>query len=103
MSSATALCCRAPTNEISLEVTSDHRSLPDTFLNRPHSSSTLTNRVRVVVQLIAEGHSSKQIPSVLKINLKTVERCRAAIMRKLELSSPAATVRYAIRNRLVEA
>lgn len=56
-----------------------------------------------MVQLIAEGHSSKQIPSVLKINLKTVERCRAAIMRKLELSSPAATVRYAIRNRLVEA
>jgi Bacterial regulatory proteins, luxR family len=37
-----------------------------------------------VVQLIAEGHSSKQIPSVLKINLKTVERCRAAVMRKLE-------------------
>jgi Bacterial regulatory proteins, luxR family len=56
-----------------------------------------------VVQLTAEGHSSKQIPSVLKINLKTVERCRAAVMRKLELSSPAAPVRYALRNRLVEA
>jgi FixJ family two-component response regulator len=53
-----------------------------------------------VVQMIAEGHSSKQIPSVLKINLKTVERCRAAVTRK---SSPAAPVRYAIRNRLVEA
>jgi DNA-binding NarL/FixJ family response regulator len=56
-----------------------------------------------VVQLVAEGHSRKQIPSVLKINLKTFERCRAAVMRKLELSSPAAPVRYAIRNRPVQA
>lgn len=55
-----------------------------------------------MVQLIAKGYSSKQIPSVLKIDLKTVERCRAAVMRKLELSSPAAPARYAIRNRLVE-
>ena len=42
-------------------------TLLERFINRPHSSSTLTNGERVVVQLLAEGHSSKQIASVLKI------------------------------------
>ena len=62
----------------------------------------LTVRERTVVQLIAEGRSNKQTASVLNISLKTVETHRAAAMRKLNLSSAAAVVRYAIRNRLVE-
>ena len=55
------------------------------------------------MQLIAEGHTNKQIANLLNISLKTVETHRSAIMRKLELSSSAGLVRYAIRNRLVEA
>jgi DNA-binding NarL/FixJ family response regulator len=55
-----------------------------------------------VVQLIAEGYASKQLADLLKISPKTVETHRAAIMRKLNLSSPAALVRYAIRNQIVE-
>ena len=56
-----------------------------------------------MVQLIAEGHTNKQIAAVLTISLKTVETHRATVMRKLDLSSSAALVRYAIRNKLVEA
>ena len=63
----------------------------------------LTNRQRSVVQLIAEGHTNKQIASLLSISVKTVETHRSAIMRKLDLHSPAALVRYAIRNNLIEA
>jgi len=79
-------------------------ALLDSYLARPNrEGSTLTNRERGVVQLIAEGHTNKQIANILNISLKTVETHRAAIMRKLNLSSSAALVRYAIRNRIVEA
>jgi len=63
----------------------------------------LTNRERGIVQLIAEGYTNKWMAQNLGISLKTVETHRAAIMRKLNLSSPAALVRYAIRNKIVEA
>ena len=65
--------------------------------------SPLTDRERTVVQLVAEGHSSKEIAQLLGISLKTVETHRAAVMRKLNLSSSAALVRYAIRNKIAEA
>ena len=79
-------------------------ALLDSFLARPNrEGSSLTNRERGVVQLITEGHTNKQIANILNISLKTVETHRAAIMRKLNLSSSAALVRYAIRNRIVEA
>ena len=81
-------------------------TLLERYLNRsdqPSSRSILTNRERSVVQLIAEGHSNKQVANVLNISLKTVETHRAAIMRKLNFSSSAALVRYAIRNQLVQA
>ena len=53
--------------------------------------------------MVAEGHSNKQIANVLTISVKTVETHRAAIMRKLGLTSLAALVRYAVRNNLIEA
>ena len=65
--------------------------------------SPLTNREVGVVQLIAEGHTNKHIARLLNISLKTVETHRASVMRKLNLSSSADLVRYAIRNNLVEA
>jgi DNA-binding NarL/FixJ family response regulator len=67
------------------------------------AGSPLTNRERGIVQLIAEGHMNKDIAIQLGISLKTVETHRAAIMRKLDLRSSADLVRYAIRNRIVEA
>jgi DNA-binding NarL/FixJ family response regulator len=67
------------------------------------AASPLTGRERTVVQLIAEGHSNKEIAQLLGISHKTVETHRAAVMRKLNLSSLAALVRYAIRNKIAEA
>ena len=79
-------------------------ALLDSFLARPsREGSTLTNRERGVVQLIAEGHTNKQIANILNISLKTVETHRATIMRKLQIASSAGLVRYAIRNKIVEA
>ena len=78
-------------------------ALLTSFLSRPaRKMSDLTQRERGVVQLVAEGHTNKQIAGLLKIGLKTVETHRATIMRKLNLSSPAQLVRYAIRNQIVE-
>ena len=65
--------------------------------------SVLTDRERGVVQLIAEGNTNKQVANKLGISLKTVETHRASIMRKLNLLSSAALVRYAVRNNIVQA
>ena len=73
------------------------------LLKSSRSPSILTPREREIVQLIAEGHSNKQIASILILSLKTVETHRAAVMRKLKLSSAAELVRYAVRNKFVEA
>jgi DNA-binding NarL/FixJ family response regulator len=63
---------------------------------------TLTPRERLVVQLISEGHSNKEIGNILNLSVKTIESHRATAMRKLNVTSTAAIVRYAIRNKLVE-
>ena len=79
-------------------------TLLESYLTRaPTTPTTLTSRERSVVQLIAEGHSNKQIASILSISVKTVETHRASAMRKLNVSSAAALVRYAVRNKIVEA
>ena len=65
--------------------------------------SLLTAREKSVVQLIAEGHTNKQIANILSIGTKTVETHRAAVLHKLNLDTTAALIRYAIRNKLVEA
>jgi DNA-binding NarL/FixJ family response regulator len=79
-------------------------ALLDSFMTASKAiGSTLTNRETGVVQLIAEGHTNKHIARLLNISIKTVETHRASVMRKLDLSSSAGLVRYAIRNNLVEA
>jgi len=64
--------------------------------------AVLTPRERVVVQLIAEGYGNKKISSVLNVSVKTIETQRATAMRKLNVTSTAALVRYAVRNKLIE-
>jgi DNA-binding NarL/FixJ family response regulator len=63
----------------------------------------LTARERSVLQLIAEGHSNKRAASILNLSMKTVETHRAAIHRKLNLNSTTGLVRYAIRNKIIDA
>jgi DNA-binding NarL/FixJ family response regulator len=78
--------------------------LLDTFLSAQglHNATALSPRERVVVQLIAEGNSNKEMSGILNLSVKTIETHRAAAMRKLNLTSTAALVRYAIRNKLIE-
>jgi DNA-binding NarL/FixJ family response regulator len=76
--------------------------LLETFLDGNSTPSALTPRERVVVQLVAEGKTNKEIGRILDLNHKTVETHRLAAMRKLKVTSIAALVRYAIRNKLVE-
>jgi two-component system, NarL family, response regulator NreC len=63
----------------------------------------LTAREREIVQLIAEGKSNKQVADALGISIRTAEAHRASILRKLSLDSVAGLVRYAIRNKIIEA
>ena len=62
------------------------------------SDSPLTAREREVLRLLVEGKSNGQIALTLTMSVKTVEAHRANMMRKLNLHSIAALVRYAIRN-----
>ncbi len=62
--------------------------------------SILTQREREVIQLIAEGKSTKKIASLLFLSVKTVETHRQNIMEKLDLRSVAELTKYAIREGL---
>jgi DNA-binding NarL/FixJ family response regulator len=70
--------------------------LPETMRDR------LTSREREIVQLLAEGKSSKEVASSLNISVKTAETHRANIMRKLQLHTVSELVRYAVRNQIIE-
>lgn len=61
----------------------------------------LSPREREVVRLVAEGKSNKEISSALAISVRTVETHRARLMLKLNATSVAHVVHYAIRNNLV--
>ena len=63
--------------------------------------SELTVREREVLQLIAEGHRTKQVAVRLGISIKTAESHRTRIMAKLDIHETAGLVRYAIRNGLI--
>lgn len=65
----------------------------------PHDG--LTGREREVLQLVAEGHSNKEIAKLLHISVKTVETHRAHLMAKLDLHNVTELTKYAIDKRLV--
>ena len=62
----------------------------------------LTAREREVVQLLAEGKTSKEVAVTLNLSVKTAETHRTNVMRKLDLHSVADLVRYAVRNNIVQ-
>ncbi len=69
------------------------------FLKAPNEQGPLlSKRQREVLQLVAEGHSAKEIAKSLKISSKTVEFHKGLIMKKLDLHSTAELTRYAIEN-----
>ena len=71
--------------------------------NTEMRSDLLTGREREVLQLVAEGKTSKEIASVRDVSVKTAETHRANIMNKLDIHETAGLVRYAIRHGMVEA
>jgi DNA-binding CsgD family transcriptional regulator len=70
---------------------------------RELARNRLTPREREIVQLLAEGKSSKEVAELLTISVKTADTHRANIMRKLDLHSVTELVRYAVRNQIVKA
>jgi DNA-binding CsgD family transcriptional regulator len=64
--------------------------------------TTLSAREREIVQLLAEGETSKEVAVTLGISVKTAETHRSNIMRKLEVHSVSDLVRYAVRNNMIE-
>jgi DNA-binding NarL/FixJ family response regulator len=63
----------------------------------------LTSRESQILQLIAEGNSSKEIGQILRLSLKTVDTHRTNLMRKLGIHNTAGLVRYAVRCNLIVA
>jgi DNA-binding NarL/FixJ family response regulator len=62
----------------------------------------LTPREREVLQLVAEGKTTKEIATALSLSVKTAETHRTNLMRKLDLHSVAALTLYAVRNGIVQ-
>jgi DNA-binding NarL/FixJ family response regulator len=82
----------------------------DGYLDRAHrdsdtrdvSDDVLTSREREVIQLLAEGKTSKEVAVTLNLSVKTAETHRTNLMRKLNLHSVADLTRYAVRNGIVQ-
>jgi DNA-binding NarL/FixJ family response regulator len=68
----------------------------------PEPSTPLRDRERQVLQLVAEGKTTKDIATILDISVKTVEWHRSKIMERLDIHDTAGLVRYAIRHGLIE-
>ena len=65
------------------------------------AADPLTARERVVLQLIAEGRTTKDIAATLNLTVKTAESYRARLMEKLDIHDTAGLVRYAIRRGVI--
>jgi DNA-binding NarL/FixJ family response regulator len=71
-------------------------------LDKTSPQPILTPREREILQLIAEGKSTKEVAVTLNLSVKTAETHRSNMMRKLDLHSVSALVLYAIRNNIVQ-
>jgi DNA-binding NarL/FixJ family response regulator len=78
------------------------RAVVDAFANPLRTDDALSPRERQVLQLIAEGNTTKQIARLLGVSAKTVESHRTKLMQKLDIHEIAGLARYAIRCGLVQ-
>ena len=83
------------------------RGVIDSYLGRVEGKQSpldqLTPRQREILQLIAEGKSTKEIAYTLNVSVKTVETHRAQLMDRLDIHDVAGLVRYAMRVGLITA
>lgn len=75
---------------------------PNKTMAKAELYKQLSNREREVFQLIAEGHSTRQIADMLCVSISTVKSHRAKIMEKLDINSPVKLVHFAIQLGLVD-
>jgi DNA-binding NarL/FixJ family response regulator len=80
---------------------SARQAIIDEYVERRPDSQTahdpaLTDRERTVLELIAEGRTSKEIGLILDLSSKTIDACRRQLMRKLEVNSVAGLVKCAL-------
>ncbi len=68
---------------------------------RRDDANALTLREREILQLIAEGHTTKDISSILRVSVKTIDTHRTHLMNRLDIHDVAGLVRYAIRTGLI--
>ena len=68
----------------------------------PDSSNGLSSREREVLQLIAEGYTSKEIAEILCLSVKTVQSHRTNLMGKLDLHDRGELIKYAIQKKIID-
>ena len=74
---------------------------PDSGDRQKIGLGRLTPRQREILQLIAEGHSTRQIAELLSLSVKTIETHRSQLMNRLEIHDVPGLVRFAIRVGLI--
>jgi DNA-binding NarL/FixJ family response regulator len=83
------------------------QTVVERYLSSEHPAEeeeeTLSNRERQILQLVAEGHTNREIASALGITPKTVDTHRTRLMAKLDIHDTPGLVRYAIRKGMVRA
>jgi len=78
------------------------RSYLETVTGSRSLFEILTPRQREILQLIGEGHSTKEIAVRLDLSVKTVERHRTELMERLDIHDLSGLIRYAIKSKLVD-
>lgn len=83
------------------------RLLLEDYLNRENHKdesdpNALSSREREVLQLIAEGMTSREIAEVLSLSIKTVQSHRTSLMQKLDLHDRGDLIKYAIQKKIIE-
>ena len=80
------------------------RQVVDNYLHGgPTGIDVLTPRQREILQLIAEGKSTREIAETLHLSVKTVETHRAQLMERLDIHDVAGLIRYALKKGLISA
>ena len=79
------------------------REVVNAYMADATATNPLTSRERQVLQLVAEGLTTKEVAGVLGISVKTAESHRGRIMQKLDIHDTAGLVRFAIRQGVIRA
>jgi DNA-binding NarL/FixJ family response regulator len=79
------------------------RAVVNAFLSKTHvPADPLSPREHQVLQLVAEGKTTKEVATLLGVSVKTAESHRGHVMEKLDIHDTAGLVRYAIRRGLIQ-